>query len=282
MYIYLYQTHPVHIPFFHYLHVYPLRSQSNGPYNSDEEKVLKKQLKDNIDANFVVHLGDLGKKKKCDKETYEDAANFLKQSQLPMFVLPGDEDWMDCDVNPKKAIKFWGKSFIDFEQNWKNANDIPKLVERSGDRAENFAFLFQDVLFIGINNINVYVDEDEYKLLEKDTNAWVKSQLKAYEDGPLRAVVMFAHAYRFKDTFEWISKRLEGKGVDIFLLHGDGGIFDLNKPLSGGFYEVVLDSVGRAPPLKVTILNEPSKNVFNKDEIFLGDDVMIDRQGGEY
>jgi len=264
---------------------------SNGPYNSDEEKLLATQLMDSTDGLFSVHLGDIftAKKKDCDEEAYQHAADLLRKSQLPMLVLPGDKDWMDCDnIKPKKAFDLWSETYVRFEENWQSMNEIPVLVERPPERQENFAFMFRDVLFIGINNGGekeraTDIDKDEYKQREKDVRTWVKLQVKTYEDGPLQAVVIFAHAYRFKDTFQWISERLQEKGVQIFLLHGDGGVFDLNKPLSDNFYEIVLDPVGRAPPIQLTVFDNPPKNIFDrKDTIFVGDSVAINRQGGEY
>lgn len=207
------------------------------------------------DGEFFIHLGDIfsAKDRDCDEEAYDDAANLLRKSKLPVLVLPGDEDWVDCtDIKPKKALKLWKNSFVGIEKTWKETSKVPSLVQRSGDYPENFAFLLRGVLFIGISNGRDEANEDEYKLREKETKLFIKSQVKTNEDDPsLRSIIAFAHTYQSdNDILDWISQRLNGKDVHVALVHGDEGP---NKSQNGSFLDVPIDEA--LPPTKLTVLN---------------------------
>ena len=167
-------------------------------------------------------------------------------------VLPGDADWADCtNIKPKKAIRLWKNSFVGIEKTWKEENNIPGLVERSADFPENFAFLFRGTLFVGMNSGRDESDKDEDKLREKEIERFIKTQVKAYEDEPsLRSIIAFAHTYRFSDVLDWVSQRLDGKNVQVVLVHRDETT--PNKK-TNSFIDMPMGEA--VPPTKLTVLN---------------------------
>ena len=216
-------------------------------------KLMRAELKNIEDGEFFVHLGDIfsAKNQDCDEKAYDTAADLLRKAHLPVLVIPGDEDWIDCrNVKPKKALSLWRNSFVDIEKNWKGNSNLPGLVQRSEDYPENFAFVFRGTLFIGIGNVDDDDDEDESKMREKKTKTFIKRQIKTFESDPsLRSVIVISHAYDFNDTFDWIAQRLAEKNVDwqVVQIHADKSSLP-----NGSFLDVPIDG---ALPTKLTVLN---------------------------
>lgn len=214
-------------------------------------KLMRAELKNIEDGEFFVHLGDVfsAKDQDCDEKAYDTAADLLRKAHLPVLVIPGDEDWIDCrNVKPKRALQLWRKSFIDIEKNWKGKSNLPGLVQRSEDYPENFAFMFRGALFVGIGNVDDDDDEDESKMREKETKIFIRSQVKTFESDPsLRSIVVFTHEYDSNDIFGWISQRLGEKNVQVVHIHADKS----SSP-NGSFLDVPIDD---ALPTKLTISN---------------------------
>ena len=223
---------------------------------SQNPELSKTQFKSIDDGEFFIHLGGIfsAKDESCDEKAYDEAADLLRKSKLPVLVLPGDADWADCtNIKPKKAIRLWKNSFVGIEKTWKEESNIPGLVERSDDFPENFAFLFRGTLFIGMNSgrDEADKDKDKDKLREKETEEFIKAQVKAYEDEPsLRSIIAFAHSYRFDDVLDWASQRLDGKNVQVVLIHGDET--HPNKK-TNSFIDMPMDEA--VPRTKLTVLN---------------------------
>ena len=219
-------------------------------------KLMRAELKSIEDGEFFVHLGDIfsAKDQDCNEKAYDTAADLLRKAHLPVLVIPGDEDWIDCrNVKPKRALNFWKNSFVDFEKNWKGKSNLPGLVQRSQNYPENFAFMFRGTLFIGINNVHDDDDEDEFNTREKETKIFIRSQVKTFESDPsLRSIVVFAHAYDSNDTFDWISQRLGEKNLQVQVVHIHQSYADKSSSSNGSFFDVPIDE---NLPTKLTILN---------------------------
>jgi hypothetical protein len=234
---------------------------SPEPHNDDDEtfsfyvigkspELIKTELKNIDDGEFFIHLGDIfsGKDQDCGKTAYDDAADLIGKAQLPVIVLPGDKDWIDCsNIRPKRALRLWRNSFVGIEQKWKGNSKIPSLVQRSEAYPENFAFMFRGALFIGINNVGDDDNEDEYNLREKGTRIFIKSQVKKFEDEPsLRSIIVLSHAHDSNDTFDWLSQRFGDKNVQLVQIHA-------NKPSpNGSFLDI---PIHEDAPIKFTVLN---------------------------
>ncbi len=72
---------------------------SDVPYNTADEVKLTRDLAGlhSRDGDFLVHLGDIGDPSvnMCTISVYQDAADLLKQSPIPVFILPG-EFFLSC------------------------------------------------------------------------------------------------------------------------------------------------------------------------------------------
>ena len=107
----------------------------------------------------IVHVGDIKKSSDdCVNFFYNNTATELKKSSSTVFIIPGDNDWIECD-NTTHGIALWENSFVTFHKNWENiTTDLP-IVSTQSMHPENFSFIHKDVIFIGINLINNVSDE---------------------------------------------------------------------------------------------------------------------------
>lgn len=72
---------------------------SDSPLDSDEEKTLANQLtKLSKRADFLVHLGNIQDSDvtQCASDQYEKVSNILLESPVPVYIVPGEEDWPNC------------------------------------------------------------------------------------------------------------------------------------------------------------------------------------------
>lgn len=71
----------------------------DAPYKESEfgQDGFPSQIRDiPDDADFVIHVGDMQSSKSslCDLSWYQQVAGILKQSSAPVFITPGDNDWL--------------------------------------------------------------------------------------------------------------------------------------------------------------------------------------------
>jgi len=159
---------------------------SNTPFDEAAEGQLKKDLMNTPpDADFIIHLGNLQEAAitMCPKTTYSDAASILQKAPVPVFVLPGSEDWAKCP-NPQHRMEKWIRTFGDFDSQFKHAIDVNRVREHP----EAFAFVHKGVLFMGLHIVSGPVYEDE------DWQDREKEMLKFY----------FGMANNLKGTFRYI------------------------------------------------------------------------------
>lgn len=165
---------------------------SDTPTDAAAEGRLAKDLR-NIpsDSHFIVHLGNIqdASLSFCPKTRYSDVASLLRKSPVPMFIVPGADDWTRCP-DPEKALSNWMDSFEDFDLTFKHAF----RVKRDVNNPEAFAFLHRGVLFMGLHIVSGPVMEDD---------EWVnrqKEMLKFYfgmanaNKGNFRSIVLLGNA----------------------------------------------------------------------------------------
>lgn len=234
-----------------------------GPYQPEEEPLLAKYV-DLVNADgksqFLVHLGDVvsGSKKTWPEEQYAKVAGLLKASKIPVFVVPGDNEWNDLD-NPDEGWKFWTKHFLSFEKQFKNA----PAVNRQKERSENFAFATKGVLVVGINLVGGRVhDAKEWELRHKQNAAWVRENFSK-EKASVRAAVIFAQALPNK-THESFTRELAAAAKEfekpILFLHADGHVWQVEEPwMAPNLLRVMTDQIGKNPPVQVTVTDDPKK-----------------------
>jgi hypothetical protein len=230
------------------------------PYAAEEDILLSEQIFDLPgDAEFVIHVGDIKRGLPlCTEGVYRKVAEILGKSAAPVFIIPGDNEWNDC-IDPAQAWKYWDQYFMRFDQRWKHG----LLVERQKIREENFAFVKNQVLFVGLNIVGGRVhEEQEWKLRHAGDLDWVKSSLQRFGNKTSRLVI-FGHAKPAKvhdDFFEPFNKVAEEFGKPILYLHGDGHKWIYDRPFKAkNILRVEVDQGGKAPPVKVQVTNHPTE-----------------------
>jgi hypothetical protein len=123
------------------------------PYAERELVKLRAQMA-NItdDAEFVIHIGDMRFAKpglKCVEKDYTTVADALRLSRAPVFIIMGDNDWVDCS-NPDDGYRLWNQEFLHFPSRYWNHKFN---IITQPDRPANFAFVHKQTLFLGLNLI---------------------------------------------------------------------------------------------------------------------------------
>ncbi len=172
-------------------------------YNNLREEI-KSIDKDTND--FLIHMGDMRKAKnsECVKSVFDDVADIMIESPIPVYVTPGKNDWATCD-DPFDAFEDWKSSFVGFEKNWED--QIP-VIRRQESRKENFAFVEKDVLFIGLHLVDGIKKKnfgDDHEIIEEslflDAKNFTNDQMNLSADAS--ALVIFSHAKNHKHFYEF-------------------------------------------------------------------------------
>jgi len=232
------------------------------PYTDHERNTLMpayiQQLSPNI-GEFMVHLGDLQKARvdECQEYAYKSAADILKQSPVPTFVLPGDNDINDC-YSSEHGEYMWRKYFHKIDEYWNHELN----VTRWGKLDESFSFVQKGVLYFGLN----IVGGSPYSKSEKKTRhsehlryiRWIIDEL--HEDD-FQVVVLLGHAEPtdnhddfFKDNGGF-ADIVEGLGKPTVHFHGDYHYYYEVEGAFGvdNYMRISLDGKSIAPPVKVDI-----------------------------
>ncbi len=241
-------------------------AMGDGPYSEAEARVLEQQFPMLPPGNeFFVHLGDIKSgETPCDEASYIKARELLSRSQFPVFVVPGDNEWNDC-ANPDTAWSLWKKHFARFDQRWKHRFAVLRQIKRR----ENFSFVHNGVLFVGLNLVGGRLhDPVEWETRHADNLEWVKRNLRYYES-KASCLVLLAHAEPLKkhnDFFKPLNKIASKFEKPVLYLHGDGHRWIHDRPFKAqNILRVQVDQGSSAPPLFVTITNDPETPfVFNR------------------
>ncbi len=237
------------------------------PYSATDADRLRGFVADHnamSPAGFFVHVGDIkAQTSSCPEPPYVLAFDILSELAVPTFVLPGDNEWNDC-ADPDAAWILWQKYFSDFEQRY--CGTPP--VEAQAERSENFAFVHERVLFLGLNLVGGTLhDADEWNLRMQQNAAWVEQQL-AEKGRQVRAAVVLGHAQRggarnlFFDRFDAAALAF---GRPILFVHGDGHSWAYDSAWGvANLWRIQIEQ--HAPPLEVTVTLDPQAPfVFERD-----------------
>ncbi|MCA9005204.1 MAG: hypothetical protein KDA70_07995 [Planctomycetaceae bacterium] len=224
------------------------------PYKPAEDIELPKQISGlPDDAEFVVHVGDIKTgSTPCNEGVYAKVAGMLAKSKVPVFIIPGDNEWNDC-ANPTEAWKFWEQYFMRFDRRWQHSFRIFRQLEWE----ENFSFVKGNVLFIGLNLVGGRVhDPAEWKQRHADNLNWVRSNLRRFGK-EVSSLVIFGHVKPVKihnDFFDPFNAEAIAFNKPVLYIHGDGHTWIYDRPFAAkNLLRVQVDQGGIAPPLKVTV-----------------------------
>lgn len=224
------------------------------------------------EAAFLVHLGDLqyARVDECREPAYQNASDILKQSSLPVFVLPGDNDINDCETL-EHGSKMWITYFHKLDELW---NHNFKLL-RWGDLDESFAFLHNNILFMGLNIIGGTPHSyDEWSSRHAMHLEMIKSLMTTHKD-EYAIAVLFGHASpgtNHADFFEGkngLANFVSEMNKPFLHLHGDDHEWSENEGAFGveNYMMVCLDAGENAPPIKVEIDTSRSSNMIRIDRM---------------
>ena len=244
---------------------------SDTPYSNEDQNTLTLQLSslDVSSAAFLVHVGGVEKASitQCSSTSYSTAASILKSSPIPVFVIPGDNDWAECP-NPSTALDFWRASFVNFEtRNKFKTGILPSDISSQGSRAENFCFLLNGVLFIGLNLISQNIPPE----LTLENIQWIEMNLSShvYGKNEYRSVIILGYTpiLPTSGSFFWsILDTLTGLNKPVLYIHSNDGSGDWKRyapfPEYPKIEAVMLQNGGDARPVKVTATRD-TKNAFN-------------------
>jgi len=224
------------------------------PYNDEQDLLLIQQIEQlPRQAEFCVHVGDIKTQgTPCDELVFNKVFGMLRQSPLPMFIVPGDNEWNDCD-NPIQAWSYWAKYFLRFDQRWHHRLRVFRQLERE----ENFSFVRNHVLFVGLNLVGGLVhDEAEWKLRLEQNLVWTKRNLDRFDD-EIGSAVIIGHcqpAKQHEPYFHGLVEKAAEFAKPILYLHGDGHVWIHDRPFTAkNILRVQVDSGEKAPPVKVSV-----------------------------
>lgn len=173
---------------------------ANLPFSGEEEEQLKHNFAtiSQGDAHFAIHLGNIhDASTACDSTTYTRVADLIEDaSPLTVFILPGEEDWNNCD-DPDDAWDAWMSTFELYNQRWDSSSIVDGetvQVYREKYQLENWGFVAKGVLFLGVHIVNGIVpDQFEFRQRNKLNIEWIKGMSKHHES-VIRAVVICGNA----------------------------------------------------------------------------------------
>ena len=233
------------------------------PYSNSEYALIQKYAVDHnlySPSAFIVHIGDM-LTGSCDEKKYADLAQIMKGFAVPAYFVVGDNEYTDCD-NPVQALAYWKKYFLNFEQNFCGA----PVAEHQSIRSENFSFMWNGVLFVGINLVGASTihDQNEWNTRMQDDANWVSQQFQA-KVSQVRAAVIFAQTGNRTDVVPFTTQfraTAAAFAKPVLYIHGDLHSYKFDQPWSEKNIVRIQVPLGAVePPLEVTVTmnsNPPS------------------------
>ena len=206
------------------------------PYNEEQRTALVDLIpvhNAKSTSEFIIHVGDIKPgADACDEAVYEDVSSLLKNFDTPTFIILGDNEFNDCEI-PTQGLAYWNQYFLHFNEQWQ----FDQTVTYQPERVENFSWVENKVLFIGINLVGSSVhDSDEWNSRLTDNGNWVKQLLETYKDST-EAAVVFGHANIVNlepekfNTFTNVFRAASAVySKPVLYLQGDGHFWLENRP----------------------------------------------------
>ncbi|CAJ1963251.1 unnamed protein product [Cylindrotheca closterium] len=258
------------------------------PYRSVEKVELAQRMRElPQDGDFLIHVGDFRSAAdptiRCSFKDYLDVRRILLESKIPVFIVPGDNEWNDCP-NPIQGMSYWVEAFSSFERNWKHSLQ----VERHSIWPENFFFSHKSCLYFGLNLVGgaIHISDSnktEYSTQLRMQFEWVKSKIDQHivdvstsSTSANSRIVIFGHAFpvsthdAFFDPLQQYVRETLLDQVPILYLNGDNHYYEFEPNYRGlkSVQRLQVDWGTTNPPLKV-MLSPPmmtmagSKNILN-------------------
>ena len=231
---------------------------SDVPYDTaGEDKLVKDLAVLPGDAEFAMHLGNIQDAGAtfCPSSSYSGVASMLQKSPVPLFMMPGAEDWVNCP-DQEKSLQRWRDSFVRFDEKKGHAFK----VFRDKEHPEAFAFLHSGVLFVGLHLVSGPVgDHDAWELREKEMVSFYFGMTNLNKE-QFRAIVILGNARpgpQQEEFFSSIFSSFKKVKVPVAYVHANSGRgqigvyspFDNQPNLVG----IEIENGNENPPLKITV-----------------------------
>lgn len=241
------------------------------PRSEAEDELLQKQITAHNQfsrSEFMLHVGDIkAGSTPCDEAVYAKVAGYLHGLTVPTFIVPGDNEWNDCD-DPEAAWRYWESYFLRFDKFWHHRIK----VEQQAGRPENIAFVQKKVLLVGLNLVGGTVyDQTVWDAMIKDAGDWVEQQFSDNKN-KVYAAVVFAQANLKDKHLPFTEKFLSSCTAfekPVLYLHGDGHKWEYQPEWNlTNLTRVQVDKGGIALPLQVTVSPENGFS-FNREAFLM-------------
>jgi len=206
------------------------------PYNTEQRDGLIAMIQTHntkAKSEFVVHVGDIKPgADPCDEAVFQDVSGILKEFSAPTFMLLGDNEYNDC-ADPVSALQLWNQYFLNFHQNW----TFGQSITYQENRAENFAWIQDKIMFMGLNLVGSDVhDQDEWNTRLTDDGSFL-SEFVAMNGNGSEALVIFGHANmvdlgpdKFKTFTDVLKSVATSFDKPVLYMQGDGHFWFMNRP----------------------------------------------------
>lgn len=253
-----------------------------GPYNPADLSAAKIYLAQENKARssqFLIHLGDIcagqaAREGDLTENSYSNIKElFTKGNTIPSYIVPGDNEWNDRP-DPDVGWALWSKHLLGLEKNFKAGWE----TTRQQARPENFAFVANGVLVIGINLPGGRVhDKAEWARRFRENNAWIETQFAKHRTNVGAAVVCAqanpigqgmvtaAISNRFSSFTKPFGRLAMVFEKPVLFLHADGHKWTVDNPWKGvgNITRVQVDRIEpKFPPVQITV-DTTAKKVFN-------------------
>ena len=241
------------------------------PRSVVEDTLLQKQIvlhNQKSASEFMLHVGDIKSgSAPCDEAVYAKVTDYLSKLDVPVYMVPGDNEWNDCD-DPDLAWRYWIKYFVGFEKRWPGA----PIIDRQPQHAANVAWVQNGVLMIGLNLVGGRIfDQIVWDEMLRAGADWASENLGRHKEN-VRASVVFVQANpkekhdMFMTDFRAAARDFE---KPILFLHGDGHRWLHDDPwLESNIVRVQVDQGGIAPPLQITVTTDVETKFVFEREVF--------------
>lgn len=229
------------------------------PYFDFEEPKLMRMI-DEMNQRplaFVLHVGDIKSgSDRCDRTLYENRAAWFGQSRHPFVVLPGDNDWTDCDrtsngnYDPLSRLDLFRRTFHDGAF---GARLAPLAVTRQSAQsefsefAENLRWAVGDVVFVALHVVgsrNNVENVAEFRRRQDANESWVRESFRWARSRSARAAVVMMHANAmlemaaadprrkgFAAITAVLADEVQTFDRPVLLIHGDTHRYRFEQPL---------------------------------------------------
>jgi hypothetical protein len=235
------------------------------PYGSSEIPEFEDAVADHnvySPSDFFVHVGDIKSgSSSCVESHYATAADILHGLAVPAYIVPGDNEWNDCD-DPDEAWAFWEEHLLGLEQDFCG---VPSDFEAQSVRPENFSFTSKGVLFIGLNLVGGSVHDASEWTTRLNQDADFVNQELAEHGAQVRALVVFGQAGPSSNRATFFNRFVSAAaafGKPVLLVHGDGHSWIQDRPFS--LQSILRVQVPQGDPVEFDVSLDPV-NPFTPD-----------------